>query len=249
MTNHWIDIKNSDAGLIMGSNAAEHHPIAFKWIMKAKERGAVLMHVDPKFSRTSARCDFHVPLRAGTDIAFLGGMIRHILESELWFREYVLNYTNAAFIVDEGFEFSEGIFSGYDPKTRRYNKGSWKFATGPDGAPLLDPELKHKNCVINVMKRHFARYDLKTVSSVTGVSEADLKRVYDVFCATGKPDKAGTMLYALGWTQHTVGVQNIRSAAIIQLLLGKFGEADLLFMYFLKTFHTKLLITFNIFTI
>ncbi len=225
MTNHWIDIKNSDAVLIMGSNAAEHHPIAFKWIMKAKERGAVLMHVDPKFSRTSARCDFHVPLRAGTDIAFLGGMIRHILESELWFREYVLNYTNAAFIVDEGFEFSEGIFSGYDPKTRRYNKGSWKFATGPDGAPLLDPELKHKNCVINVMKRHFARYDLKTVSSVTGVSEADLKRVYDVFCATGRPDKAGTMLYALGWTQHTVGVQNIRCAGIIQLLLGNIGVA------------------------
>ena len=120
MTNHWIDIKNSDAILIMGSNAAEHHPIAFKWIMKAKDRGAVLMHVDPKFSRTSARCDFHVPLRSGTDIAFLGGMIRYIIESGSWFRDNVLNYTNASHIIDEGFRFQDGLFTGYDPEIPLY---------------------------------------------------------------------------------------------------------------------------------
>jgi len=223
MTNHWIDIKNSDAILIMGSNAAEHHPIAFKWIMKAKERGAALMHVDPKFSRTSARCDFHVPLRSGTDIAFLGGMIRYIFDTGSWFREYVVNYTNASFIVDKSFGFSDGLFTGYDPETRRYDKRSWRFERDSSGAPRRDDTLEHPRCVLNVIKKHFERYTLDSVSAATGVSKADLVRVYDIFCATGKPDKAGTMLYALGWTQHTVGVQNIRSAAIIQLLLGNIG--------------------------
>ena len=225
MTNHWIDIKNSDAILIMGSNAAEHHPIAFKWIMKAKDRGAVLMHVDPKFSRTSARCDFHVPLRSGTDIAFLGGMIRYIIESGSWFRDYVLNYTNASHIIDEGFRFQDGLFTGYDPETRRYDKSSWKFKLDESGAPVRDVTLKDENCVFNVMRRHFDRYTLDAVSRTTGVSKKDLLRVYESFCATGTPDKAGTILYALGWTQHTVGVQNIRCAGIIQLLLGNIGVA------------------------
>jgi len=225
MTNHWIDIKNSDAILIMGSNAAEHHPIAFKWIMKAKERGAALMHVDPKFSRTSARCDFHVPLRSGTDIAFLGGMIRHIFETGSWFKDYVVNYTNASFVLAKGFGFADGLFSGYDPETRRYNKTSWNFERNADGTPVRDETLQHPRCVLNVLKKHFERYTLDRVSNTTGVSKRDLVRVYDIFCATGRPDKAGTMLYALGWTQHTVGVQNIRSAAIIQLLLGNIGVA------------------------
>ncbi len=223
MTNHWIDIKNSDAILIMGSNAAEHHPIAFKWIMKAKERGATLMHVDPKFSRTSARCDFHVPLRSGTDIAFLGGMIRYIFDTNSWFREYVLDYTNASFILDKGFGFSDGLFTGYDSETRRYDKQSWRFELDANGVPLRDETLQNPRCVLNVLKKHYERYTLDSVSAATGVSKADLVRVYDIFCATGKPNKAGTMLYALGWTQHTVGVQNIRSAAIIQMLLGNIG--------------------------
>ncbi|MBR6674050.1 MAG: molybdopterin-dependent oxidoreductase, partial [Mailhella sp.] len=201
----------------------EHHPIAFKWIMKAKERGAALMHVDPKFSRTSARCDFHVPLRSGTDIAFLGGMIRYIFETDSWFKEYVVNYTNASFIVSKSFGFSDGLFTGYDPETRRYDKTSWRFERDSSGAPLRDDTLQHPRCVLNVLRKHFERYTLDSVSATTGVSKADLVRVYDIFCATGKPDKAGTMLYALGWTQHTVGVQNIRSAAIIQLLLGNIG--------------------------
>lgn len=223
MTNHWIDIKNADVVFIMGSNAAEHHPVGFKWIMKAKEKGATLIHVDPKFSRTSARCDFHVPLRSGTDIAFLGGMINYILEKNLYYKDYVINYTNAAFVVGKDFDFKDGLFSGYDPKKRSYDRSKWAFEKGADGAPVLD--IDHERSVFNLMKRHYSRYTLKNVSDVTGVSEADLLKVYDTFCATGKPDKAGTILYALGWTQHTVGVQNIRTSAMIQLLLGNIGVA------------------------
>ena len=119
MTNHWIDIKNTDAVLIIGSNAAEHHPVAFKWIMRAKDKGAVLMHVDPKFSRTSARCDFHVPLRSGTDIAFLGGMVNYIIQSESYLKDYVLNYTNASFVVGKDYAFEDGLFSGYRIRIHR----------------------------------------------------------------------------------------------------------------------------------
>ncbi len=217
MTNHWIDIKNADVVLIIGSNAAEHHPVSFKWIMRAKDNGAALIHVDPKFSRTSARCDYHVPLRSGTDIAFLGGMVNYILESNSYFHDYVVNYTNASFIVGKGYDFKDGLFSGYDAKAR--------FEKGPDGAPLRDATLKHERCVFNLMKKHYSRYTLKNVSDITGVSEENLLKVYKQFCATGKPDKAGTILYALGWTQHTVGVQNIRCSTLVQLLLGNIGVA------------------------
>ena len=190
MTNHWIDIKNADAVLIIGSNAAEHHPVAFKWIMRAKDKGAVLMHVDPKFSRTSARCDFHVPLRSGTDIAFLGGMVNYIIQSESYLKDYVLNYTNASFVVGKDYAFEDGLFSGYDPKTRSYDRSKWAFEKGPDGAPVRDASLRNERCVFNLMKKHYARYTLKNVSDVTGVSEKNLMRVYEAFCATGKPDKA-----------------------------------------------------------
>lgn len=225
MTNHWIDIKNADVVLIIGSNAAEHHPVSFKWIMRAKDNGAALIHVDPKFSRTSARCDYHVPLRSGTDIAFLGGMVNYILESNSYFHDYVVNYTNASFIVGKGYDFKDGLFSGYDAKARKYDQSKWGFERGPDGAPLRDATLKHERCVFNLMKKHYSRYTLKNVSDITGVSEENLLKVYKQFCATGKPDKAGTILYALGWTQHTVGVQNIRCSTLVQLLLGNIGVA------------------------
>lgn len=225
MTNHWIDIKNADVVLIIGSNAAEHHPVSFKWIMRAKDNGAALIHVDPKFSRTSARCDYHVPLRSGTDIAFLGGMVNYILESNSYFHDYVVNYTNATFIVGKGYDFKDGLFSGYDAKARKYDQSKWGFEKGPDGAPLRDATLKHERCVFNLMKKHYSRYTLKNVSDITGVSEENLLKVYKQFCATGKPDKAGTILYALGWTQHTVGVQNIRCSTLVQLLLGNIGVA------------------------
>ena len=193
--------------------------------MRAKDNGAALIHVDPKFSRTSARCDYHVPLRSGTDIAFLGGMVNYILESNSYFHDYVVNYTNASFIVGKGYDFKDGLFSGYDAKARKYDQSKWGFEKGPDGAPLRDATLKHERCVFNLMKKHYSRYTLKNVSDITGVSEENLLKVYKQFCATGKPDKAGTILYALGWTQHTVGVQNIRCSTLVQLLLGNIGVA------------------------
>ena len=225
MTNHWIALNNADVGLIIGRNAAEHHPVSFKWIMRAKDNGAALIHVDPKFSRTSARCDYHVPLRSGTDIAFLGGRVNYILESNSYFHDYVVNYTNASFIVGKGYDFKDGLFSGYDAKARKYDQSKWGFEKGPDGAPLRDATLKHERCVFSLMKKHYSRYTLKNVSDITGVSEENLLKVYKQFCATGKPDKAGTILYALGWTQHTVGVQNIRCSTLVQLLLGNIGVA------------------------
>ena len=225
MTNHWIDIKNADAVLIMGSNAAEHHPVSFKWIMRAKDAGATIMHVDPKFSRTSARCDFHVPIRSGTDIAFLGGMINYIIESGSWFKDYVVNYTNATYVLADSYDFKDGLFSGYNAEKRTYDRSSWTFKRDEKGAPVRDFTLKDERCVFNVMAKHYSRYTLDNVSGITGVSKENLLKVYKIFCATGKPDKAGTILYAIGWTQHTVGVQNIRASAIIQLLLGNIGVA------------------------
>ena len=225
MTNHWIDIKNADSILIIGSNAAEHHPISFKWVLRAKDAGASVMHVDPKFSRTSARSDFHVPIRSGTDIAFMGGMIHYVLENKKYFKDYVVNYTNAPYIVSEDFEFNDGLFSGYDPKNRTYDQSTWKFDLDSKGIPKKDESLKHPRCVFNLLRNHFSRYNIDNVSSVTGVSKDNLQKVYSTFSSTGKADRAGTIMYALGWTQHTVGVQNIRSAAILQLLLGNIGVA------------------------
>lgn len=226
MTNHWIDVKNTDCCLIIGSNAAEHHPICFKWVLKAKEeRGAMIIHVDPKFSRTSARSDFHVPLRSGTDIAFMGGMIHYILTKNKYFKEYVNDYTNASFIVNDRYSFNNGLFTGYNPKTKIYNKKDWQFELDEKGQVKKDPTLKHPRCVMQLLRRHYSRYDLKKVSDITGVSQDILLKVYEAYAATGKPDKAGTILYALGWTQHTVGVQNIRTSGIVQLLLGNAGIA------------------------
>ena len=225
MTNHYTDIGNADAVFIIGSNAAEHHPISFRWVLKAKEKGATVIHVDPKFSRTSARSTFHVPLRSGTDIAFMGGMCKYILDNKKYFSDYVLNYTNASFLVGEKYSFNDGLFSGFDAAKKKYDKTQWAFEKDEKGMVKRDATLAHPRCVINVLNKHYERYNLDTVSEVTGVSKDNLVKVYEAFAATGKPDKAGTILYALGWTQHTVGVQNIRLAGIVQLLLGNFGVA------------------------
>ncbi len=226
MTNHWIDIKNTDVCLIIGSNAAEHHPICFKWVLKAKEeRGAKIIHVDPKFSRTSARSDFHVPLRSGTDIAFMGGMIRYVLEENKYFHEFVNDYTNASFIVNERYTFNNGLFGGYNPATKLYDKSTWQFEMDEQGKVRRDPTLRHPRCVLQLLKKHYSRYTPAKVSEITGVRQDTLLKVYKAFSETGKPDKSGTILYALGWTQHTVGVQNIRTSGIIQLLLGNVGIA------------------------
>ncbi len=225
MTNHWIDLKNADCVLMMGANPAENHPISFKWVMRAKDNGATLIHVDPRFTRTSAKCDIYAPIRSGADIAFLGGMINYILDKELWFKDYVNNYSNASFIVGKDFEFKDGVFSGLDKKTGNYDRSKWNFELGPDGEPLKDPTLQNPRCVFQLLKKHYARYDLKTVSRVSGTPEKDLVKVYEAYAATGKPDKSGTIMYAMGWTQHTTGVQNIRTMSIIQTLLGNMGMA------------------------
>ena len=225
MTNHWVDLKNCDVFLIMGSNAAENHPIAFKWVMKAKERGATIIHVDPRFTRTSAKADFYAALRSGTDIAFIGGMIKYILENEKYFKDYVVNYTNASFLVNEKFDFNDGLFSGYDPTTRKYDKATWAIQRDGKGIPLKDPSLKNPHCVFQLLKKHYSRYDFDTVSAITGTPVEDLKTVYETYSSTGVKDKAGSILYALGQTQHTTGVQNIRTFGILQLLLGNMGIA------------------------
>ena len=223
MTNHWIDLKNSDVILIQGSNAAENHPISFKWIMKAKEKGAKIIHVDPRFTRTSARSDMHVPLRSGTDIAFIGGMIKYILDNKKYFADYVLNYTNASFIVNSRYDFKDGLFSGYDPKKRQYDKKTWELEKDDKGMPKRDMTLKNPRCVLNMLHKHYSRYTLDKVSAITGTKKEDLQATYEIFASTGVKDRAGTVLYALGQTQSTIGVQKIRSLCVMQLLLGNIG--------------------------
>ena len=225
MTNHWIDIKNSDCILIMGSNAAENHPVSFKYVAKAMRNGAKLINVDPRFTRTSAKADIFTRLRSGTDIAFLGGMIKHILDNKLYNKAYVSAYTNGPFVVGEKFGFKDGLFSGYDEKARKYDKSQWAFEMDKNGVPKMDRSLDNPRCVLKLLEQHYSRYDTKLVSKITGTPEADLNEVYKTYAATGATGKAGTIMYAMGWTQHTVGVQNIRTMAIIQLLLGNMGVA------------------------
>jgi formate dehydrogenase major subunit len=225
MTNHWIDLKNSDCILVMGANPAENHPISFKYVMQAKDNGTRLICVDPRYTRTAAVADIYTPLRSGTDIAFLGGMIKYILDNELYQKTYVANYTNAQFIVNKQYGFDDGLFAGYDPEEKRYDRTKWAFETDGKGVPNRDARLRHHRCVFQLLKKHYARYDLKTVSKITGTPEESLMRVYEAFTATGASSLAGTVMYAMGWTQHSKGVQNIRAMSIIQLLLGNMGLA------------------------
>ena len=228
MTNHWIDIKNADVILVMGSNPASNHPISMKWVMRAREKGAKLIVVDPRFTQTASKADLYAPMRSGTDIAFLGGMIKYILDNNLYFKDYVVNYTSASYLVNADFKGPgelNGVFSGYDEKARKYDKKSWGYQMGEDGLPKKDPMLKSPNCVFQHMKKHYSRYTLDKVSSITGTPKDKLEAVYKLYASTGKPNRAGTELYAMGWTQHTVGTQNIRAMCIVQLLLGNIGIA------------------------
>ena len=228
MTNHWIDIRNADVILIMGSNAAENHPISFKYVLEARDRGAKLISVDPRFTRTSSRADIYAPLRSGTDIAFLGGMIKYILDNKLYHEEYLRLHTNAPFLLESGFKLPAdlgGVFSGYDPKKRKYDKKSWSFQKDANGIPVRDPSMRNSRCVLQLLKKHFSRYSIETVSSITGTPQEKLKEIYALYGSTGQAGRAATIMYAMGWTQHTVGTQNIRTMAIIQLLLGNMGVA------------------------
>ena len=228
MTNHWIDIKNADVILIMGSNAAENHPVSFYWVSRARESGATLIHVDPRFTRTSAQADIHASLRSGTDIAFLGGMIKYILDNDLYQEDYVRLYTNASFLVNPDFQLPgelDGLFSGFDEAQGVYDREAWAFERDPSGIVKKDRQMRHPRCVLQLLKKHFSRYDPDTVASITGTPRDILLRIYAVYAASGQKDKAATIMYAMGWTQHSVGTQNIRTMAIIQLLLGNIGLA------------------------
>jgi len=225
MTNHWCDIANSDCILIMGSNAAENHPISFKYVTEAMDRGATLLSVDPRFTRSSAKADIYAPIRSGADIAFLGGMIKYIFDNNLYNKPYVSEYTNAPFLVNEKFGFNDGLFSGYNIKSGKYDKGTWTFQKDANGVPKSDKSLQHPRTVFQLLKNHFSRYNPDLVSQITGTPKDKLLAVYKAYTASGKTGKAATIMYAMGWTQHTVGTQNIRTMAIIQLLLANMGVA------------------------
>jgi formate dehydrogenase major subunit len=226
MTNHWNDIANSDCILIMGSNAASNHPISFKYVTKAMDNGAKLINVDPRFTQTSSKADIYAALRSGTDIAFLGGMIKYILDNDLIQEKYVKYYTNAPFLVNPDFKMpgeNDGVFSGL--MDGKYDKSTWSFQTDANGVVKKDMSLKNPNCVYQLLKKQYSRYNPDIVSRITGTPKEDLLKVYKEYTKTGEVGKAGTIMYAMGWTQHTVGVQNIRTMSIIQLLLGNMGVA------------------------
>jgi formate dehydrogenase major subunit len=240
----------------MGSNMAENHPVGYQWVMEARERGAPVIHVDPRFTRTSATASKWVQIRAGSDIAFLGGIVNYILEHGREFREYVVNYTNAPVIIDEAFldtEDLDGFFSGWDPEAGRYDNTSWQYEgmevlgsaghrergapaghTTDEGGggsefrhgepPEEDATLEHPRCVYQLLKKHFRRYTPELVAEVCGCTPDDLVAVAEALCANSGRERTSALVYSLGWTQHTVGVQNIRAAAIIQLLLGNVGR-------------------------
>jgi formate dehydrogenase major subunit len=226
MTNHWVDLKNSDLVIVMGGNAAEAHPCGFKWVIEAKkDRKAKLIVVDPRYTRSAAVSDFYAPIRAGSDIAFLGGVINYLLSKDKIHHEYVKNYTNAAFLIDEGFKFDDGLFSGYNAEKRSYGKDTWKYQMGKDGFAMVDPTLESPNCVFQLMKKHYSRYTPELVSKTTGTPQDAFLKICEMMAETSAPDKTMTICYALGWTEHSVGSQNIRTMALIQLLLGNMGMA------------------------
>ena len=256
-TDYQQDLMNSDCIVIMGSNMAENHPVGFQWVLEARERGAKVIHVDPRFTRTSAMATTFVGIRAGSDIAFLGGIVNYILEHERWFDEYVRTYTNAAAIVSEEYsdtEDNDGLFSGWDPEQGKYDVTTWQYAgtevhgaagqreegfssrgeqvgKGGGGAglshgqpPERDETLQHPRCVFQILKRHYARYTPELVAQTCGCSVDDFLEVAESLCENSGRERTSAFCYAVGWTQHTVGVQMIRAAAIVQLLLGNIGR-------------------------
>jgi len=256
------DLQHSDCIVIEGSSFAEAHPVGFQWVMEAKARGATVIHVDPRFSRTSALADVHVPIRAGSDVAFLGGIIRHVLETDSWFREYVLNYTNATTVISEDFQDTEdldGLFSGLNEEAGAYENRGWQYegmhaksspeeegedyeerlaalkhsgtaeshgsgGVGLAGEPVVDPTLQHPRCVLNILRRHYARYTPEMVEQVCGIPQALFRRVCDAVVSNSGRDRTTSFVYAVGWTQHSDGSQFIRGASILQLLLGNIGR-------------------------
>src|SRR5438876_4961793 len=264
-----MDLQHSDFIVFMGSNMAECHPVGFKWPMKAKANGATLVHVDPRFTRTSAMCDLYVPIRSGTDIAFLGGLANYILSNDKYFKDYVVNFTNAPTLINAGFkdtEDNDGFFSGWDAAKKTYDRATWQYqrnapppAPAPTGTaeqhegqepapkpvagqsvkgvnwgteiakllptfPKEDRTLQDPQTVFQILKRHYARYTPEMVEKICGTPKDLFLKVADIITSNSGPDKTGAFVYAVGWTQHTYGVQLIRTAGIVQLLLGNIGR-------------------------
>jgi formate dehydrogenase major subunit len=261
MTNGWVDIKNADMMLVMGGNPAENHPCGFKWAIEAKRnRNAKLIVVDPRFTRTASVADLFCQLRVGGDIAFLGGIIKFAIENNRIAKDYLINYTNAAFVIKEGFKLPEdGLFSGFDAATQNYDRSTWNYEEGGDlsgrgssskadppqatnagtggGKPTpphlpenaaYDLTLQHPRCVFQLLHKQYSRYTPEMVERITGVPKEQFLKAADLFTSIrkdGDMKKAGTIIYAVGWTQHTSGTQTIRTAAMLQLLLGNIGRA------------------------
>ena len=255
MTNGWIDIKNTDMMLIMGGNPAENHPCGFKWALEAKRnRNAKMIVVDPRFTRTASTADLFLQIRAGADIAFLGGLINYAIENNRIAKDYLANYTNASFVIKEGFKLPEdGLYSGFDEASKTYDKSTWNYqeggelsgkaeaverpaaaAPGAKAPPALppnvahDPALQHPRCVFQLLKKQYSRYTPEMVERITGIPKDQFVKAADLFTSirkNGDMKKAATIIYAVGWTQHTYGTQIIRTAAMLQLLLGNVGRS------------------------
>jgi len=226
MTNGWVDIKNADVILAMGGNAAENHPVGFKWFIEAKKvRNAKLVVVDPRFTRTAAVGDVYAPIRPGTDIAFLLGLIRYSIDTKRFHEDYVKIHTNGPYIVGEKYGFTDGVFTGFDEKKAEYDKSQWGY--GADEATKaygVDPTMQHERCVFQLLKKHVDRYTPEMVERICGTPKDAFLKVAEIVTSTGNAERVGTITYALGWTQHSTGVQMIRAAAMLQLLLGNVGR-------------------------
>ena len=220
MTNHWIDLQHCKTILVEGSNVAENHPMAFKWIRKAQENGAIIIHVDPRFTRTSATADMYARIRPGTDAAFLNTMINHVLVHELYDKDYVVTHTNALFLGNPAFDFRDGLFSGFDEEKLKYNAESWGYQLDGNGRPRVAASLDDPQCVFMRLKTFVSRYTPEVGERITGIPAAQIQQIAE----TMAKNRPGSILYALGMTQHTTGVQGIRAFTILQLLLGNVGK-------------------------
>ncbi len=224
MTNSWTDIRNTDLVVIMGGNAAEAHPCGFKWVTEAKaNRGAKLIVVDPRYTRSASVADYYAPIRQGSDIAFLLGVIKYCIDNDKVQWDYVNAFTNAAYIVKDGFAYQDGLFTGYDPEKREYDRATWDYEIGEDGFVVMDETLQNPRCVWNMLKEHIAIYTPEMVERICGTPQEKFLKVAEMISECSTPTKTMTSMYALGWTQHSKGSQNIRSMAMLQLILGNIG--------------------------
>ena len=224
MTNSWTDIQNTDLVVIMGGNAAEAHPCGFKWVTEAKaNRGARLIVVDPRFTRSASVADVYAPIRQGSDIAFINGLINYCIQNDKVQWEYTKAYTNATYLVKEGFGYKDGLFTGYDESKRDYDRSTWDYQIGDDGFIVVDDTLTNPRCVWNLLKQHVSIYTPEFVERVCGTPKNKFLQVAKMIAETSAKDKFMTSMYALGWTQHSKGSQNIRNMAMLQLILGNIG--------------------------